>query len=260
MAASSCSPRSASAAACWPACSARRSFEQIWGLIDKEEPPHPEHREISVPKMLIALAIEGAIFRADEGRARPLGPALVRALHRHLAGRGRARARVAAADRRYNSPCWKPACGACSRDRRCCSGAVAGLLLRLPRHLIAAITGFGAGVLISAVAFELTEEAYAVGGADAVALGLAAGALAFFAGDRYIDRMGEAGRHGQATHPRRSPSGPRSTPCRSRLRSGCRCSRPARSSRPWSGPCSCPTCPEALSSTAGSMAGHAAAA
>ena len=32
-------------------------------MIDKEEPPHPQHREISVPKMLIATAIEGAIFR-----------------------------------------------------------------------------------------------------------------------------------------------------------------------------------------------------
>ena len=68
-------------------------------------------------------------------------------------------------------------------------GAVAGLFLRLPQHLIASITGFGAGVLISAVAFELTEEAYTVGGADAVALGLAAGALVYFAGARYIDRM-----------------------------------------------------------------------
>jgi ZIP family zinc transporter len=68
-------------------------------------------------------------------------------------------------------------------------GAVAGLVLRLPPHVVAAIMGFGAGVLISAVAFELTEEAYAVGGADSVALGLGAGALVFFAGDRYIERM-----------------------------------------------------------------------
>jgi ZIP family zinc transporter len=70
-------------------------------------------------------------------------------------------------------------------------GAAAGLFLhglkRKP-HLIAAITGFGAGVLISAVAFELTEEAYAVGGADAVAFGLAAGAIVYFLGDRYIER------------------------------------------------------------------------
>jgi ZIP family zinc transporter len=73
-------------------------------------------------------------------------------------------------------------------------GAVAGILLRLPRHLIAAIIAFGAGVLVSAVAFELTEEAFAIGGADSVAGGLAAGALAFFAGDWYIDRMGGATR------------------------------------------------------------------
>jgi Protein of unknown function (DUF4235) len=46
---------------------AKKVFEQAWGLIDKEEPPHPEHREISVPKMLIALAIEGAVFRVTKG-------------------------------------------------------------------------------------------------------------------------------------------------------------------------------------------------
>jgi hypothetical protein len=45
----------------------KKVFEQIWGLIDTEEPPHPGHREISVPKMLIALAIEGAIFRVTKG-------------------------------------------------------------------------------------------------------------------------------------------------------------------------------------------------
>jgi zinc transporter, ZIP family len=73
-------------------------------------------------------------------------------------------------------------------------GAVAGLLLQLPRHLIAAIMSFGAGVLVSAVAFDLTAEAYEVGGADSVAGGLAAGAVAFFAGDWYIDRMGGAAR------------------------------------------------------------------
>jgi hypothetical protein len=45
----------------------KKLFEQIWGMIDKDEPPHPEHREISVPKMLIALAIEGAVFRVAKG-------------------------------------------------------------------------------------------------------------------------------------------------------------------------------------------------
>ena len=41
---------------------AKKAFEQIWGMIDKEEPPHPEHREISVPKMLIALGIAGYLM------------------------------------------------------------------------------------------------------------------------------------------------------------------------------------------------------
>ncbi len=71
-------------------------------------------------------------------------------------------------------------------------GALAGYLLRIGPHPIALIMAFGAGVLISAVAFELTEEAFAIGGADAVALGLGAGAIAFFAGDWWIDRMGGA--------------------------------------------------------------------
>jgi ZIP family zinc transporter len=69
-------------------------------------------------------------------------------------------------------------------------GAIAGYLLPISKHAIALVMAFGAGVLVSAVAFELTEEAYSIGGGDAVALGLGAGALAFFAGDTYIDRMG----------------------------------------------------------------------
>lgn len=42
-------------------------FERIWGLIDEEEPPKPEHREFSWPKLVVALLIEGAIFRLVKG-------------------------------------------------------------------------------------------------------------------------------------------------------------------------------------------------
>lgn len=42
-------------------------FEKIWGLIDDEEPPSPEHREFSWPKLIAALAVEGAIFRLVKG-------------------------------------------------------------------------------------------------------------------------------------------------------------------------------------------------
>ena len=52
------------------------------------------------------------------------------------------------------------------------------------------ILAFGAGTLISAVAFELTEEAFSIGGADAVAIGLALGALSYFAGSLALARRG----------------------------------------------------------------------
>jgi zinc transporter, ZIP family len=53
------------------------------------------------------------------------------------------------------------------------------------------IMAFGAGVLISAVAYELVAEAVETGDRFAtVAGGLAAGALTFYLGDWYIDRLG----------------------------------------------------------------------
>jgi hypothetical protein len=45
----------------------KKAFEQVWGLIDEEEPPKPEHREFSWPKLIAALVLEGAIFRLVKG-------------------------------------------------------------------------------------------------------------------------------------------------------------------------------------------------
>jgi ZIP family zinc transporter len=69
-------------------------------------------------------------------------------------------------------------------------GAAGGLYVPTSQRVIGLIMGFGAGVLISALAFELTREAYDKGGADAVAGGLALGALTFYLGDRIIDARG----------------------------------------------------------------------
>jgi zinc transporter, ZIP family len=69
-------------------------------------------------------------------------------------------------------------------------GAVIGITSRPSSRVIGLVMGFGAGVLISAVAFELTAEAIDRGGGDATTAGLAAGSLAFFAGDLAIDRRG----------------------------------------------------------------------
>jgi Protein of unknown function (DUF4235) len=45
----------------------KKIFEQIWGLIDEEEPPDAKHREINYPKLVAALIFEGAIFRLVKG-------------------------------------------------------------------------------------------------------------------------------------------------------------------------------------------------
>jgi ZIP family zinc transporter len=58
-------------------------------------------------------------------------------------------------------------------------GALAGYAVRLPKRLIAGNMAFGAGVLISALAFDLMDEAYARGGFDAAATGFLAGALLY---------------------------------------------------------------------------------
>jgi zinc transporter, ZIP family len=73
-------------------------------------------------------------------------------------------------------------------------GAVIGLRVKVSNLALGLILGFGAGTLISAVSFELTAEAYKIGGADAVAGGLAAGALAYFAGNIAISRRGAGDR------------------------------------------------------------------
>ena len=46
---------------------ATRLFELIWGRIDDQEPPDPEHREVSWPKLGAALLLQGAIFRFVRG-------------------------------------------------------------------------------------------------------------------------------------------------------------------------------------------------
>jgi uncharacterized protein DUF4235 len=44
----------------------RKLFDQVWGLIDDEEPPDGSVHRISWRKLIIATAIQGAIFRATK--------------------------------------------------------------------------------------------------------------------------------------------------------------------------------------------------
>lgn len=78
-------------------------------------------------------------------------------------------------------------------------GAAVGYFTRLPQRLIAAIMAFGAGVLISALSFELMEEASHRGGFMATALGFISGAAVYSAANVALARAG-------AKHRKRSGS------------------------------------------------------
>jgi hypothetical protein len=46
---------------------AKSVFERIWSLVDDQESPEPSQRRVQWPKLLAALVLEGAIFRAVRG-------------------------------------------------------------------------------------------------------------------------------------------------------------------------------------------------
>jgi ZIP family zinc transporter len=58
------------------------------------------------------------------------------------------------------------------------------------RVVIGCVMAFGAGTLISAVSFELVLDSLEMGRPVELATGLSLGAVAFFAGDAWIDRSG----------------------------------------------------------------------
>ena len=45
----------------------KKLFGLIWGAIDDQEPPSAEHREVSLPKLAIALLVQGALFSLIKG-------------------------------------------------------------------------------------------------------------------------------------------------------------------------------------------------
>lgn len=69
-------------------------------------------------------------------------------------------------------------------------GAAIGYWVRLSDRRIAAIMAFGAGVLISALCFELMAEAYKQGGLSSAAFGFASGAVVYSAVNWLLSRYG----------------------------------------------------------------------
>lgn len=70
------------------------------------------------------------------------------------------------------------------------AGALVGFLARVPRKVVASVMAFGAGVLLSAVSFELIEEAHEKGGLAPTVLGAAAGALIYTGANVLLARRG----------------------------------------------------------------------
>ncbi|HET6626690.1 MAG TPA: ZIP family zinc transporter [Nocardioidaceae bacterium] len=79
-------------------------------------------------------------------------------------------------------------------------GALGGIYLPASARAIGLVMAFGSGVLISALSFELTHEAYDSAGGTSVILGLLGGSLVFFVGDWFIDRRGGERRKSPTGH------------------------------------------------------------
>lgn len=67
-------------------------------------------------------------------------------------------------------------------------GALLGLMRPWPPRPIGLVLAFGAGALISAVSFDLAEEGAEIGGPGFLGLGLAVGAITYFALNRMVGR------------------------------------------------------------------------
>ena len=80
-------------------------------------------------------------------------------------------------------------------------GALVGYRFAVPARLVAGIMAFGSGVLISALSFELMDEAYKTGGFRATALGFLAGAAVYTLANWWLA-------HGGARHRKRSDCQP----------------------------------------------------
>jgi len=69
-------------------------------------------------------------------------------------------------------------------------GAALGYFARMTQRAIAMIMAFGAGVLISALSFDLMDEAYRMGGFDSTAIGFLGGAALYTAVNVLLSRRG----------------------------------------------------------------------
>ena len=51
----------------------RKIFDQVWGLIDEEEPPKPNTELATWPRVLAAAAVEGVTFKVTRAAVERVG-------------------------------------------------------------------------------------------------------------------------------------------------------------------------------------------
>jgi ZIP family zinc transporter len=69
-------------------------------------------------------------------------------------------------------------------------GALVAWLIEVPQRIVASVMAFGAGVLISALAFDLVDEAETKGGLTATVLGFLVGAVAYLLANVVLAKRG----------------------------------------------------------------------
>jgi ZIP family zinc transporter len=89
-----------------------------------------------------------------------------------------------------NSEAWHAAAWGLLAGSALVVGAAVGWFARVPKRTIAAVMAFGSGVLISALSFELMDEAYRAGGFWACGLGFLFGAALYTLASWMLARHG----------------------------------------------------------------------
>jgi ZIP family zinc transporter len=69
-------------------------------------------------------------------------------------------------------------------------GAAVGYYLKISQRWVAAVMAFGSGVLISALSFDLMDEAYKTGGFDSTAIGFVSGAAIYTVANILVSKAG----------------------------------------------------------------------
>jgi ZIP family zinc transporter len=86
------------------------------------------------------------------------------------------------------------------------AGAVIGYFTSVSQRVVAAIMSFGSGVLISALSFNLIEEAYQKGGFVSAVIGFIGGALIFTVANMWLNKKGAKHRKRSGTQQPREDS------------------------------------------------------